>query len=320
MQILILASVSALFFFLGILFEKNIVERDVAFLNEEDRYSEKDLPFVNPLLECENFEARELASFKSDVEGLIEKYQEKNYINESSVYFRDLNDGLWFGINERELFAPASLLKLPFAITLLKNAEKDLAILNEEIYIDDSFGSSSIQNIKPEKIVQVGESPTVKSLLESMMEYSDNVAQDALGKRFGFGENVFLDLGIELPDESEGNATDFMMIKDYARFFRVLYNGSYLSEENSNYLLSLLAKSKFKDGLVRELPPQVTVAHKFGERMSGVQRQLHDCGIIYLEPNPYILCVMSRGEDFAKLSEYIGAVSKLVYDKVSSQN
>jgi hypothetical protein len=44
-----------------------------------------------------------------------------------------------------------------------------------------------------------------------------------------------------------------------------------------------------------------------------VDTELHDCGIVYA-PKNYFLCVMTDGNDLAKLEKMIRDVSKTVYN------
>jgi hypothetical protein len=110
-----------------------------------------------------------------------------------------------------------------------------------------------------------------------------------------------------------------MSVKDYASFFRILYNASYLSKDSSQKALSLLSEVDFTDGLRGGVPKDVPVANKFGERQVGTTQQLHDCGIVYLTDHPYLLCIMSRGSDFDELASSIKTVSHLVYIEMSKQ-
>jgi hypothetical protein len=45
-------------------------------------------------------------------------------------------------------------------------------------------------------------------------------------------------------------------------------------------------------------------------------RELHDCGIVYLPDNPYLLCVMTKGNDFAKMEKIIEEISRLSYERL----
>src|SRR5207248_2823209 len=89
----------------------------------------------------------------------------------------------------------------------------------------------------------------------------------------------------------------------YSSFFRVLYNASYLTRDDSQKALALLAGVDYKDGLVAGVPASVPIAHKFGERETtgDTTKQLNDCGIVYYPSHPYLLCVMTRGDSMPVL-------------------
>jgi len=84
--------------------------------------------YTNPLLDCEIAENsllnKELNPFKDKVIEFIKKEKENGAFLDISVYFRDLNNGPWFGINENDMFSPASLLKVPLMMLYFKLAEK----------------------------------------------------------------------------------------------------------------------------------------------------------------------------------------------------
>jgi beta-lactamase class A len=124
------------------------------------------------------------------------------------------------------------------------------------------------------------------------------------------------ELGLIAP---RSNLEATITTQDYASIFRLLYNSPYLSVDNSEKILSLMAISPFDSGLVAGVPADIKVANKFGERFNENEKQLHDCGIIYYPGNPYLLCVMTKGDDWNKLTEIISAVSKIVYDEVHSR-
>ena len=125
---------------------------------------------------------------------------------------------------------------------------------------------------------------------------------------------IYTDLGLDVPGVFTPD--DFMTVKGYASFFRILYNASYLNKEMSNKALELLSKAEFAKGLTAGVPKDIVVAHKFGERTHGPEKQLHDCGIIYFPHRSYILCVMTRGDRWENLTSIIRTVSRIVYDEV----
>jgi beta-lactamase class A len=112
---------------------------------------------------------------------------------------------------------------------------------------------------------------------------------------------------------------DFISVKMYSSFFRLLYNSTYLNREMSEKGLEILSTTHFASGIPAGLPKGMMVAHKFGERglANSQLKQLHDCGIVYFSKSPYLLCVMTRGDDFKKLSDIIKDVSSIVYKNVA---
>jgi len=177
------------------------------------------------------------------------------------------------------------------------------------------------QNVQPSIPLLPNQSYSYQELIERMIAYSDNNATILLSK--GIQEDVFLrpyeDLGIAPPLLQNGEY--YLRVKDYATFFRVLFNASYLSREYSEKALGVLLKSEYQQGLVAGIPADIRVAHKFGERIweDTNEHQLHDCGIVYYPNRPYLLCVMTRGKDFTPLGEVIADISSLVYKEVQTQ-
>src|SRR5579872_825646 len=52
-----------------------------------------------------------------------------------SVYFRDLNSGRWTGVNENDLYSPASMLKVAVLIACLKQADVDPSFLDKKFFM-----------------------------------------------------------------------------------------------------------------------------------------------------------------------------------------
>ncbi len=96
-----------------------------------------------------------------------------------------------------------------------------------------------------------------------MIIYSDNTATNTLLEHLPntVQAKTLQELGIPLPD---GKSMEYLVtVKEYASFFRVLYNSSYLSREKSELALKILSESKFNNGITKLIPETVPVAHKF---------------------------------------------------------
>ena len=153
-----------------------------------------------------------------------------------------------------------------------------------------------------------------------MIVYSDNQAIGLLTKMLPLTvmEDLFSMLGVgeDVLMDPEGKLT----VKEYAGFFRILFNSSYLSREYSEKALALLAMTDYRDALPAGVSDKITVAHKFGEAgTENVERQLHDCGIVYFPDHPYLVCIMTRGKDSETLKKSIVDISKFLYDKIDKQ-
>ena len=69
-----------------------------------------------------------------------------------------------------------------------------------------------------------------------------------------------------------------------------------------------------------ELPNDIVVAHKFGERdLEDNTKQLHDCGVVYYPQNPYLICIMTHGQSYKSLERIIQHISGKVYKEVDSR-
>lgn len=257
------------------------------------------------------------------IQTIIQAYKDEGYIENASVYFRDLMHGPVFGVNEVDHFAPASLLKLPLSFVFLNSAEENPKILSKKLRYDNAI-SSLEQIIFPKESAKMGLEYTVEDLLKMMISYSDNISYEMLESFIKNDPNretlrieIFQELGLIDPKD---RVEDSITTRGYASLFTILFNASYLSLESSQKLLYWLSLSDYNRGLVGGIPKGLTVSHKFGERYISLdKKQLHDCGIIYYPENPYLLCVMAKGADFRKMEEFISEISSVIYKEVDSR-
>lgn len=270
---------------------------------------------ANPLIQIETPEGGDakLESIKCILEGYIRSSIKNGKASTISIYLRDLDKGTWTGINENDGFAAGSLLKIPVMIAYLKKAEEDPAILDKEIEYKTEINTIP-QNIAPQNSAQLGNTYTVDKLLRYMIVDSDNISSILLFNNIDIKliAKVYSDLQLSVPDLEEEHR---ISAKEYATFFRVLYNVTYLDEELSEKALKLLTEASFRDGIVAGIPANITVAHKFAERKytTRIDKQLHDCGIVYCPKGPYLICVMTKGKDFNALKGIIKDISRITY-------
>ena len=277
---------------------------------------------TNPLLECaestDELSVGERAQIEESVKAYVESAKKQGMITDAAVYFRDLNNGPWFGIDERKQYTPGSLLKLPIAMSYYWRAQRERGVLEQHIDYEGSDVVLAVENAYDSDAPLAAGVYAVDDLIDRMLRESNNDAAQLLADYAGVEEvqRIYKDFGIEPPDFGSDYEID---VKTFGAFFRVLYNASYVGQPASEEILATLTQTTFRDGLVAGVPEGIKVAHKFGTRVVDGPggRQLHDCGIIYAPKAPYILCVMSRGNSSQNLSHFIAQVSKIVYEGVT---
>lgn len=289
--------------------------------------------FINPQLGCGLKPAIEKHGYSDLVSRLndyIEIQKEDGVVESVSVYFRDLENGPSFGINEHETFIPASLFKLPIMFAYYLLVDDEGLDLNKQIaFGQDSDSGPSSQFFPPDEEVKPHTPYTLDELIYRMIAYSDNKATAALVSDLsnmsqGREENLMLETyratGIVYPDDTTDSV---ITTKSYASLFRILFNSSFLSTEMSEKALTILSESTFTQGLKSGVPKDILIAHKFGERFDDQAaedvEQFHDCGIVYYPENPYLLCIMTKGKYIPTLVTTVSKVSEMVYQEVDSR-
>jgi beta-lactamase class A len=323
--LIVLIAVSGIIgYFIGNRFSESEYESTNSQPSDFTESREGGYKFINPLLECDNFNKSKLSTYvrlEEELNAYVAQSLSEKKSTHISVYFRDLNNGPWIGIKENEIYSPASLLKVPIMVAVLKRAEMDIGFLSRKIDYTELLDVNYVPNIK-DTILKIGESYTVEELTYRMIKYSDNEAKTLLVNLLGdeLLYKVSSDLGVNL--RGMDLSKDNLSVKRYSSFFRILYNATYLSKEMSEIGLEMLSHTKFDIGIPAGLPKGIVVAHKFGERgfADNNTKQLHDCGIVYFPGSPYLLCVMTRGTDFNQLAAIISDISSIVYSRVNDKN
>lgn len=230
------------------------------------------------------------------------------------IFVQDAKTGAWAGINERDGFTPASLLKLPIMIAIFKKVERGEIEFDDKItLIEGDLEGKSGELYKKE----AGTKISIAELVREMIINSDNTAKNALGRQLSLGEidAIFVHAGV--PNPYVLDIDHVISPRNYMRFFKALYFSTFLSPELSERALDLTTDTKEESLISGGVPYEIQVAHKFGITDSI----LHDCGIIYHPLNPYFLCVMTENTDSDRTDEreIIQKISKDVYDFVDSK-
>jgi beta-lactamase class A len=279
----------------------------------------KNYKFTSPILYIENeCESPSLNPLKSSLQNVIDQYIANQKIHTASIFLKKFNTNESLLINNTEKYAPGSLLKISIMIAILKMSEKDNELLNKKITFIQTSKNNKVQTIVSNSI-KIGQSYSIKELLKYMIVYSDNNAASLIAKNIDGNiiKSLFSDIGLNVPDLNSNDL--FLNINELSFFMRVIYNGSYLTNANSEFALELLSHGDYKNGLLKDIPSDIIVAHKFGESGNEVEKQLHETGIIYANNNPYLITVMTKGNNRDELAYFISEISKTVYQYNSTK-
>jgi beta-lactamase class A len=292
------------------------------------RDTDSEYTFIKPLLfqkVPEEAALPQYSSLKQAITDYAQTAQKDPTIHTVSIYYRNLDTSQWVGVNTDERYSPGSMLKVVTLMSVLHAAEKNPTFLSKKLSIKsgDSLPTAEQTEYPPKDPIRAGTVYTVAELLTHLIQESDNVANYMLLRTVSSSEtlDIYKDLGLPEPTGERDTYT----AQEYSRIFRVLYNGTYLSHEASEQALSLLSATSFAHGIVAGLPSGTMVAHKFGIRsitneQGDIERELHDCGIVYYPEQPYFICVMTRGESFKELESVLSEASRIVWEEVHTRN
>jgi beta-lactamase class A len=223
------------------------------------------------------------------------------------IYFEDLGTGSWIGINEKEEFMPRSLFKVPVMAAILKKVEDGEISLNQSIQITPNDIDSRYGDLWKEGS---GYSLTIKELLTIMIKDSDNTAMATLANHLLTDEDYLMAVSMMGLTNKPGPQT--LSPKKYSNLLRSLYFSTYLRRPFSELALTLMLDTNFNSQLPAKLPKDVKISHKVGFDLE--KGFFHDCGIVYLKKNNYLLCIMSKNNTQDKADDMISELSKIVYD------
>jgi len=291
-------------------------------------FRQKTKNFTAPILDC-HITKKTQEDIKLE-ESLNEKISEylKNKNLQASLYYYNFKREIEYSFNKELVLPAASLSKVPLFMVYLNHAEDYPEVLKKELlYKEEHQKDYSVKYPPPEKLTP-GENYPIEDLMYKMLVHSDNPSRVMLIKNiidnikkynpknsihYNAYSDLFADLHIQSPDD---NPTALMTSKEIARFFKSLYNASFLNKKNSSYTLRLMTESSFDKGIIAGVPKPTIVAHKFGESFDEQLklRFLHDCGIVYKKDAHYLLCMMSRGGEHEPLEDHLRKLSQIVYE------
>lgn len=297
-----------LYIVLSFLLITNIVS--LIFYFTSDKIAQKDIfNFLNPARKL--FAQKDMiVNFQPLRDYLNNKYEADQNV---SIYFEYLPTGANIAINKDAEFYPASLLKVPVAVTVAKKIEKGQWRWDDKLVLmasdkDDKFGTLYQE--------PTGSVFTIEELVRRSLVDSDNTAHFILIRNLELEEieDVYAHMGLNGFLDSNGN----MSAKRYSVILRTLFNASYLSDENSQKIIAFLSQEPFEDYLKSGLAGNIDFAHKIG--VDTDKKVYLDSGIVYLKDRPYILIVMTKDKEEGQAKEIMKDISGQVFNYINNYN
>ena len=252
------------------------------------------------------------SNLKLKLNATIHQWQQKNTIANVSVYFKDLNDASWMSIDGDQAYLPGSLIKVPVMIYFLKQEEEHPGTLSTKLLFEKPKHYFPAQEYKGDSII-AGKEYKISELLRYMIVESDNNATNLLSRQINPDKFRKLFTDLEIPPDEVNDVNYVISPREYSKFFRVLYNATYLNPILSEYGLNLLSQSKFMEGIAKNLPAGTIVAGKFGERGINEVMDFSESAIVYRGNTPYSLTIMTHGTSIEQQTELISKLSEEVY-------
>lgn len=243
-----------------------------------------------------------------------------------SIYFKNLNTGDEYTLNENAYYVAASTTKVPLCMMMLDDVNNGSRSLDDLLYFiesDREEGSGSLYYL--DQVPNL----TIDEAIYLSIVNSDNIAKNMLLRVARSSVTDYMRYVANDDSIPYGNYTT-------AKQFGTLLNNLYENQNNNPYyktLIDYMKETNYHDRLDKYLDNE-KVAHKIG----NYYRYFHDVGIIYGSDN-YILVVLTKdvgelsGESYGddgederfvldwgdEACELIAQLSKEIYDLVDAK-
>jgi beta-lactamase class A len=213
------------------------------------------------------------------------------------VAIEDLTTGEHFLLNEDEVFAQASSIKITVLANLYLQAQQG------KLKLTDLYTVQSA-DLVPDSDIMGGLTPgvtriTLHDLATMMVAVSDNSATNVLIDRVGM-QNVDAMLDalslthtrlrrkmMDLQAAKEGRE-NISTPREMMTLLDAIYHGKVLNKESTADFFKMLSTNK-DSWIPSDLPAGLKVANKPG----SLEAVRNDSGIVFVEGRPYVICVMT---------------------------
>ena len=258
-----------------------------------------------------------------------------------SVYYEDLATGYHYGYNEQITYNSASVIKAPFAMALLELVSKDeekfysqiektgtapnmidtngdgIGDKIEVVYSDPkydlsekvTYNKATMEKPGSGKIRDMADGTefTWLQFVQYAIEYSDNVAYQALRGRYGF-QHVY-NLASRVKANSVVKNGNNMTAEDAGKLFKEIWRFIDTDDRYGPILKESMRKASHTVIIQNAVYPTSSL-HKYGWDTNSY----HDAGIVLYGEKPYVVTVftdLDKGGN--EINAYLQEIVKLVH-------
>ncbi len=244
------------------------------------------------------------------------------------LYAKNLDTQKIIAWHESEVFASASLIKVPILAELFRRVEEEGLNLDETLTLhqEDQVPGSGVL-----KDLTTGTRYPLRDLATLMITVSDNTATNLLIDYLGIEPVNALIRRLGLLHTALERRLERVPVQrrllnrttayDMTRLMELIAQGQVIAVAASSRMVDLLARCQAPQALApfaREAPyigslPPIRVAHKTG----SLAQARHDSGIIYTQKGVLVATIMTEGAPESVLQKHLYRIGRALYSQLS---
>lgn len=244
------------------------------------------------------------------------------------LYAQNLDTGLVTSWHEHEVFASASLIKVPILAEVFRRVEEESLNLDETLIMrseDQVPGSGILKDLTPNTRFNIRDLATLMITVSDntatnlLIDFLDVRSVNALTRRLGL-LNTVLERRLErIPmQRDQVNRTTAY---DMTRLMGLIAQGELISADASRRMAAILLRCQAPQSLAPIAPeppyvgqlPRIRVAHKTG----SLDQAQHDSGIVYTPKTSFTVTILSEGAPHTILQTHVTRIGLEVFRHLS---